>query len=248
VAQADTEGSDEAQATYDGALSRSFWFWLKTLLWLAAFVGLVALDEAVFRLLLDRSYLRWFLENGVYVGLAFAIVTLAWGDLNRLTGLISAHPLEYALACAAVVEVSFHGVTAMHRPPEPGEDRRLTGWDGFGGRPIGLGWLDNVLSALFAVVMWILGFGWLLVFAPLQYFVTLLAGAPARQAVASPGRAWFRASGTDMHVYQVRADGGDDPADEVPDDAVESGFTAKPVTFTSVLSTGLLLITALTMR
>lgn len=61
--------------------------------------GLIALNELMFHALFDTSYTRWYLENGSLIGLAFAAFTVAWGDVNKLTGLISAHPYEYFGDC-----------------------------------------------------------------------------------------------------------------------------------------------------
>ena len=59
---------------------------------LAAFAGLIAADELVVRALFGTDYLSWYLANGATLSLVVAFVTLAWGDLNEIPTLISAHP------------------------------------------------------------------------------------------------------------------------------------------------------------
>jgi hypothetical protein len=67
---------------------------------------LIALDELAFRALLGVDYLRWCLENGALIGAGLALLTFAWGDLNKLTDLIDAHPLIYVRACVNLFPLS----------------------------------------------------------------------------------------------------------------------------------------------
>ena len=64
--------------------------------------GLAVVDWLVFRTWFDSDYLRWYLKNGALIAIVFGLVTLAWGDLNKVTGLVSAHPLEYLASCLAL--------------------------------------------------------------------------------------------------------------------------------------------------
>lgn len=93
-------------------------------------------------------------------------------------------------------------------------------------------WLAILLSWTFALVF----VAWLLVVAPLQFVVNLLAGAPARLALASPYRAWSRVTAHEIHVEE------DWKSDALPEGAVEAGFTSKPVTFTAVIAAALLFV------
>ena len=52
----------------------------------------------MFRTWLATDYFRWYLTNGALISIVFGFVTLAWGDLNKMTTLISAHPVEYVAA------------------------------------------------------------------------------------------------------------------------------------------------------
>jgi hypothetical protein len=105
--------------------------------------------------------------------------------------------------------------------------------------PAGLGIVDGWLSLMFAPVFVLLWVTWLWVVAPLQYLVNLVAGAPARLALASGSRVWYRVAPHTIAVDEVKADA--DP----PKGAVEAGFSAKPVTFTAVVAAGLLALASL---
>jgi hypothetical protein len=258
--------------------------------------GLIALDELLFHLLFDSSYLRWYLANGSLAALVFALVTLAWGDVNKLTGLISAHPLEYAGSCLALWTLPGFGLAAILRTDRSrqrpavtphgvandfgiGEMRRKLGDalanPAVSGRlreelsrlaheaddrskeanapepptspdaieepepplvPKGLGLFDVWLGILFGLTFALVYVAWLLVVAPIQFVVNLLAGAPARVALASPYRAWFLITAHEIHVEEAWK------SEPLPKDAVESAFSSKPVTFTAVIAAATLFV------
>jgi hypothetical protein len=100
--------------------------------------------------------------------------------------------------------------------------------------PRGLGLVDVVLGVLFGPAFLLVFVAWLLVVAPLQFVVNLAAGAPARLALASPARAWYRITPHEIHVEEALK------SDSVPEGATESGFSAKPVTFTAAIASALL--------
>jgi hypothetical protein len=100
--------------------------------------------------------------------------------------------------------------------------------------PKGLGLVDVLLGSLFGPALLLVFVAWLLVVAPLQFVVNLAAGAPARLALASPARAWYRITSQEIHVEEALK------SDAVPEGATESGFSAKPVTFTAAIASALL--------
>jgi hypothetical protein len=75
---------------------------------------------------------------------------------------------------------------------------------------------------------------WLLVVARSQFLLNLVAGAPARMALASSFRAWVRITPHEIHVEEARK------GETLPDGSTESGFSTKPVTFTAAPASGLL--------
>ena len=100
--------------------------------------------------------------------------------------------------------------------------------------PAGIPFVDAVVSVVIVVVLYLALVAWVLLVAPAQYFVYLVAGAPGREALASPRRLWLRVTPDEI---QFRTDS---KLDVVPEDASESGFSAKPVTFTASLAAVLL--------
>ena len=227
----------------------------------AAFVALVALNELAFRALLDTDYFRWYLANGALISLAFGLVALAWGDLlNRHAFLISAHPAEYAgasvglltfplAALGAAVQARRQPTSAVmsgirrsgaevraqlekigyveeHPPREPsGEEDDV---------PAGVPVVDLLLTLVFAVAFTVVVVAWLVVVVPLQYFVYLVTGAPAREACGSAEMAVFFRDGNKLVSAEASKSA------ELPKGAVESGFSARPVSFTAAITAGVL--------
>jgi hypothetical protein len=246
---------------------------------LLVLLGLVLLNELAFRAWFGADYLRWYLNNGAVLSLVFGFVTLAWGDLNKMTHLISAHPLEYAaawLALGALPPLAFATLLrpegremwrnrrrmvraraelqrqqrelaslpglseelrqqlATASPPQPpGPTADIDKDSADADAPTGL-WVDFVLTA-FISVAFVLGYvTWLLIVVPLQYFVYLMSGAPAREATASRARVWYRFTPREIHIEEAWK------SDEMPEGATESGFSLKPVSFTATITAALL--------
>lgn len=262
------------------------------LLGLAVLVGVAALNELAFRALLDTDYPRWYLDNGAVIGFVFTLLTLAAGDINRISLLISANPLEYVAASLELLIAPLSSVGAMIRPDRPAwraqrtmdeahhrlarsqeqlrrgmqelaadpnlpEEIRRRYADSLADFPAvqtpesedapnqsvivptGLPVVDNVLALLFVWAFALAILAWLLLVVPLQYFVYLVTGAPARVACAAPQRAWVESeenvSGGQESIFAVAL-----KSDLLPKGAIESGFTAKPVTFTAGITTAVL--------
>jgi hypothetical protein len=67
-----------------------------------------------------------------------------------------------------------------------------------------------------------------------QYFLYLVTGAPARVACASPTKAWVKDEERQTMISEALK------SEAMPKGAIESGFTAKPVTFTAAITTAVL--------
>jgi hypothetical protein len=84
-----------------------------------AVVGaLIELNTIAFRTLFDTDYLRWYLANGTVIGITFGLITVAWGDLNKMTGLISAHPHDYVATCITLGVLPLLGSSALITTPD----------------------------------------------------------------------------------------------------------------------------------
>lgn len=117
-------------------------------------------------------YLEWYISAGPFISLALAAFGAAWDALDNNVGLVSANPRTYIIACAKLAGLpilAFGG----HLKPENHQGMNL--WDVVVGIP---------LILLFVVA----SFAWLLLVAPLQYFLFLVCGAPSRIALSSKYR------------------------------------------------------------
>jgi hypothetical protein len=238
---------------------------------LVALAGLIALDELLVRALFDSHYLSLYLRYGALSNLVVVLFVLAWGDIERHTSLISAHPTEYSagyisvslalfaswgaliapgrkqraqsLAAQSQLRAALAAQLAKLReaagawPPATQQAERLeqltSSQKPLPWVPIGLGAIDFVMSLVLGLGLLLALAAWVLLVVPAQYFVYLVAAAPARQAVGSPERAWARVARGEI---MVRSDSKDH---EIPEGATESGFSAKPVTFTAALAAAL---------
>jgi hypothetical protein len=177
----------------------------------------VAAAYLVFRLF-GVSYFHWYLEQGPLIALVVAGVAVAV-ELDRLPNLISAHPSRFLGAC---FEMAGESTLSL---PEPVRGRRERDPDS---SPF-----DGFFTFLFEVVYLGLVVAWLTVVAPLQYFVNLVTGAPARYALASPRRTWIERGKETTTITRG-------PFEAVPEGAEQIGLARRPVSLTSTITAGLL--------
>lgn len=154
------------------------WPLLAPFLHLVLMLSLISLNWLVFRHLMHQNYFLWYLKNGALISLATGFLALTWKDMKARIGLISSHPSAYVGACFQILGVFVFSL-APTKSGEKTEPKDLP-FD------IGLNFkffevLDNVLYILLALVMLLLCLAWLVIVAPLGYFVTVIAGVPARQ-------------------------------------------------------------------
>jgi hypothetical protein len=211
-----------------------------------ALVVALTADYAVFRLF-DANYFRWYLANGPLIQLlvtGFAVAV----DLEREPRLISTHPGEYLASCFAVGGESFLALAADMEPKKGERSGRKGGFEPFAEdadtevatrrREQRLlpraGPLDSLFAGLFDIAFFILCIAWLAVVAPIQYFGNLVAGAPARLALANPRRMWV--SHQPGRTELVTA-----PVEEAPEGSEEVGLARRPVALTASITAGLLL-------
>jgi hypothetical protein len=203
---------------------------LKQLAGLAILLALVGINALWFDAA-GRSYFTWYLDNGALIALVFGVVSVAV-ELDGHPELIAAGPIRFVLGIVAV----FLELTTSF-------------WAMFG-RAHGDRAFDTVLAAVFAVVFALAMLAWALVVAPLQFFLNLVAGAPARTALASSSTVW-RVQTDATHTEYVY---GPKDLSEVTDrdeaqrlaDGLAAGtvtqttFAAKPVALTNAIAAALL--------
>ena len=190
---------------------------LHPLVTFTAIVALVAANYVVFRLF-DRNYFRWYLDHGAVLALALSLIALAV-DLDRDPTLVAAHPGRYSAGWLAVV-----GETLVYLSRDVAENRAV-------------GFLDMLFTGLYGLAFAVVAACWIAVVAPLQYFITLVTGAPARGAVVSR-RMWVERSGKTVSLIHG-------PAAKMPTGAEEIGLGRRPVTVTSSVTAGVLFVFSL---
>jgi hypothetical protein len=174
-------------------------------------------------------------------------------DLNSDPDLISSHPFDYvAGATLMFAVVSLSGAAlAGERALQPVLPRVfMTSADNrFAIRAYA--WARYVIEvtaymasvagvAIFVFAMYVVQALWLLLIVPVQYFITLVCGLPARFALGSSARAWVERDQTESGGTRTTLFHG--PRESMPKGAAESGWTGKPVTFTAVVSAAVLFL------
>ena len=132
---------------------------------LAALGTVVALDYAAFRFLFKTNYFGWYLHGGPLIATVLTGVSKAF-DLDDDPTRISADPNRYTAAWFQRAGMSLLNMSAIERSREAS-------------------FFDSFAASIVLIGMALIGFAWLVVIAPIQYFVTLLTGAPARVALGS---------------------------------------------------------------
>ena len=178
--------------------------------------GLVAADYGAFRLF-DRNYFDWYLSHGSLIAIAIAVVAVAV-ELDQRPNLISAHPAMYLGGWLEIPGETLLSFSDLVRGVDTDQNA---------------GPLDGLVTGLVAIVFVALWICWLVVIAPLQYFVTLVTGAPARRAHASRKRTWVERR-ADMTVITTG------PIEQMPEGSQEIGLARRPVSATSTLTAALL--------
>jgi hypothetical protein len=180
---------------------------------LAAMVALVLGLHLLVRYLFATSYLSLFFKYGYLLMLAFTCVALVL-ELDQERELISMHPFRYAMACLRLMRGPLMAVGADFRRDHEAqhlshqtEIGRLdpSVWGGVAQFAESASHVaDLFISGFFSIVFILLLSAWLLTGAPLQYFVFLICGAPARVIERTMQRTALRpALGTEPSVLDV---------------------------------------------
>lgn len=158
-----------------------------------ALPALAALNVWAFPRLFGVGYVAWFLDDGPLIGVAVGFLALVWDELEVRKGLLALNPVRYLSTCLSLAGVLIFSVgTSL-----TGRTREAT---------LGALW-DGVVATVMGLVITVLALGWLVVVAPLNWAVTLVAGAPARLHL--------RGARTRAVVYETsrRVDVAEEPVD-----------------------------------
>ena len=149
----------------------------KAVLFLGIMLALIGFNWFLFRLLGSRYFL-WYLKNGPIISLATGFLAPTWTKLKARFGLVSAHPAVYFGACLQVLGVFLVSMAQPMRLSKRSAEDVVEIGDG----PL-VKLFDNLLYPLLVFVMGLVSFAWVILVAPLSYFVTLIAGVPARESL-----------------------------------------------------------------
>jgi hypothetical protein len=185
---------------------------------LATLAVLLIVNVCVFALF-DMSYVGWFISYGTLINLLASVITIGWADLNQNRHLISSSPRLFVASNLLLIAVQFtvigHEFIPVGKRLEHGTGRRGDV-------------LDSIGSLVTGGLMLLAIVGWALVVVPLQYWVVLLTGAPARLSLRAPTKIIAR-------VEDVRLELKESPLEEeTPPGWWTASLNAAPVTVTHV--------------
>jgi hypothetical protein len=184
------------------------WFWFLVIL------ALIALDHFIFTSFFETSYFEWYRKNGSLFSVVFAFVSLTW-ETNKNIGLISANPRHYAGAIQQLIGAQINAFGAIGSATE----RKVR-------EGMGYVFYDNLVFLAFALLLILLNVLWLVSIAPLQYFLVLLFGGPARIYLSAPRKVLIRFVGTQLNHQEIPREV------ETPKDWMDISIANKPVTLT----------------
>lgn len=192
---------------------------------------------------LGVDYLDSYLRDGFQVALLFTIVGYAI-SLDSRPGLIAAHPTLYVAEVFVLFTALLGSLSALFGSPRSDRALANAGLD-FLGRRFRLGAVDLVLGWLFTLIFGAAMLAWAVLIAPLQYWVNLLCGAPAREALASSKTLWLVENPPQTTFLRAPKDPNEFQREELERERgggkmTELGFAVHPVTFTSGIASAVL--------
>ena len=219
-------------------------------------VALILLYRWAFYHFFNQIYLRVYLKYGYLLMLAFTFLTLVV-DLDENRDLISPHPFRYLKACWRALSVLAFTVGGdwrletrdAHAPLEAD-----TSLDANGSNDEGVLWqnllqpfksfadiFDLFVSGAFFIIFIVVVFIWLLLIAPLQYFIFLFCGAPARILMRQKRKPWHapeEASANEASVWEQSVASAKDL----------DGTASKPVRMTAALASVVLWVLSIVFK
>jgi hypothetical protein len=196
---------------------------LKIMMAYLAIPVLLLFNWWMFKALFGVGYYRWYLNNGALIGVATGFIALIWEDLEGREGLVALNPVEYfgaALQLAGVVAYSIG--TSLTTPSRQQEKAGCL-------TQLAIIW-DALASTFLGMLMLAAVLVWLVVASPLQWVVTIFAGAPARRQLrGGMARTVVVEEGNQMTIGEARAN---QPA---PRNVIDVSLARKPFAVTQAL-------------
>jgi hypothetical protein len=185
-------------------------------------LGLTVFEQWLFETWWNTSHLQWYIQNGALIGLVTSVVSMTWEDIDKNTGLISSHPLIYLSACLHLAGVPIYvmGIQVQRNK------------DNLAPRSL----FDLMVSTILLLLLMAIIFVWLLIVVPLQYFIYLICGAPARLFAQSTRKAIACLRDGQLEVTEVGKH------EKAPDDCWDANLADKPVLITNIFTSLLFFI------
>jgi hypothetical protein len=181
---------------------------------LAILLALLVVDQWVFSTWFKTTHLNWYLANGALIGLVSSITSMAWGDMNKHMGLISPHPFDYIGACLQLAGLPIYTLGTHLRNNKTGH------------KPQAL--FDFILTILFLLGLVGMVIIWMVVVVPLQYFLYLVCGAPARILSQSKQQPIAQLKGAQLNINEIGSD------EKVPEGWWSASINQKPIAITNL--------------
>ncbi len=181
---------------------------------LGILLALLAVDHWIFTTWFNTTHLKWYLANGALIGLVSSIASMAWGDMNKHTGLISSHPLDYVGSSLQLVGLPIYTLGTHLRSNQ--------------GRPEARTLFDLLLTIPFVLTLVGVVIIWLVVIVPPQYFVYLICGAPARTFSQSKRQPIAQLKGSKLEISEIDKD------EKVPEGWWSASLSQKPIAITNL--------------
>jgi hypothetical protein len=185
--------------------------------YLLLIIGLVAINELLFRWIGHISYIEWFIKNGSQIGIVGALVTLVW-DINKHTGLISASPSQYVGSYFQLLGMTYISLGRQMVSKNRQGDEKIS-------------FFDTLIVIIINFILAVMYFIWMFVIAPFQYFVILILGVPARVFLKSDAKIIAKFDDTKLNYEELPKEKG------MPKGWMDVSYSNKPVTFTNALIT-----------
>lgn len=153
-----------------------------------------------------RRYLNWYVEAGPLIGIATIAFGAAWKELDTNLGLVSANPRTYIIACSKLAGLPMFALGGHFK-----NTKGMNLWD--------------IVASIPLITMFIVAsFAWLVLIAPVQYFLFLVCAAPSRIVLRSKYR--LRAHIEDQILYYSELR----PETPEPKTGWDASMRGKPVT------------------
>lgn len=178
---------------------------------------------------IGKPSLLWYAEHGFTIGFIQAILSSMWGDTNKRKNLISVYPSLYIAEYLMFGAAFFSSKGAIKGKPKNSVIDLL---------PLSnkIAAISDIIGIILLIILDLLVLAWIIFIVPIQYFVFLVLGSPARLFM----RVQIKAVGKKREglVGEFGAFGINwEPLDyKINKDEFEFTFHDKPLTLTSVIT------------